>query len=369
LIITEYKYFTIRIKNQLNNVDLENNSDRFKTYKLIYQICQYEKLKNQDKKHVKKLRKSGIKIITKKRIINNKTFLEYFKEYAIVNKNFKYRKNLVNIILNKEIYKKESKINMIYEIYTDNSGKTKKTETFHLNKINNNEDFLLYQNTKNIDKTTKDELMDEYIIILDTISSYLMCDNKLANCININHSKEINFKNPIIKSIQRNRKKSYSPTPKQRKEEFEKWKNKNKRQVKRWHKSKTYKINNLYSYTYGKTEKVWDWLKQDWVEYKPTFNLNIKRLIDPSKPYVAKWCLVDIDNNFKFNDKNFIISNDLIVYKVKNKSVYINNELNNFTNEAEMEQILCFYIPYKDKYYFFDENIDKISNKYITQTK
>lgn len=338
MINTEYKYYNIKIKNQLNYEDtLEENPNRFKTYKLLFQIRQYERLTNQDKDYVTRLRESGIKVITKKRKVNNEIQLEYFKEYAIINKDSKYRQKLIDIIMKKGIFETG---NGAY----DNAG------------------FIRHQNEQNVEKQSKDELMDEYLIILDTISSYLMCDNRLASCMSKSYDREDSLDKQMEKTKKIQTKRLYSPTPKQTHEQYKEWKSKNKFQAKKWHKTKTYKLSNIYSYTYDKDIKVWDWFKEDWIEYKSPLNTYVKRLIDPNKPKVVKWCLVDTENVFEFNNKKFTISNNIKNYQVRNKVVYSDGKLNNFTNECDMEQVLSFYIPHEDKYYFFDENINRIDN-------
>lgn len=89
-----------------------------------------------------------------------------------------------------------------------------------------------------------------------------------------------------------------------------------------------------------------------------------KSIIDTTKPYIAEWCIVDIDNKFIFKGVHYKIDDQVEQYKVWNTSKIENNELNDFTNESLMDKILCIYS--EDKYYFFDENIDRIKNNSIT---
>ena len=76
----------------------------------------------------------------------------------------------------------------------------------------------------------------------------------------------------------------------------------------------------------------------------------------------VQWCPVDIDNIFVFDGNTYKIPKDNQNYKVYNtpsKDKYGN--WNDWENRSEMDQVLAVKI--KDKYYFFDENLNQIKVK------
>ena len=145
---------------------------------------------------------------------------------------------------------------------------------------------------------------------------------------------------------------------------------------KNWENSKTYKINQLYSST-DKYEEVTDdrvsvyYISKDkLIEYINDESLKFKGdiktkkilvhkgsqgIIDKNKPYIAEWKQVNTDNEFEFNKNKYKISNKLKQYQLDLDS-----------DKYIMNSVLCYYIPDENKYYFFDENIDKIT-KYVKQ--
>lgn len=332
-IIVNYKYYTISIKNQIiDENDLETNKDRYKTYKLLYKIEELEKIDfpkdysdKQKEKKIKQLRNGGQKIITKKKKINGKIIKNYYRLYSVVEKDFNYRLKLIELIYKKPIYKQ-----------------------YH--KIDNNELFLEYQTRQNIHKTTKDHLQDEYSLIVDIINTYLLTDEKLANSLNGFSKKEVDFEKAIKKSIERNKRKTdniYRMNAKQKM----KWKKKYKKQYENFKKSKTHKLNSIY---YSSNDIIisteWDWINKKWIEIKRK-KYNVEGLIDVEKPYTSKWCLINTDNEFYFENQKYIIDKKVKQYKVKRD------------NQCEMDKILC--IKQDGKIYFFDMNIDQIDNKLI----
>lgn len=70
---------------------------------------------------------------------------------------------------------------------------------------------------------------------------------------------------------------------------------------------------------------------------------------------MSKWCIVDIHNNFEFNNRLFIIDEDVEVYKVYNKA----GEVEDYTNEAKMEQILAI-LTNDGNFKFYDQNCDLV---------
>ena len=143
-----------------------------------------------------------------------------------------------------------------------------------------------------------------------------------------------------------------------------------------WESSKTYKINQLYS-SADKYEEITDdrvsvyYISKDKLDeyindesFKFKGNIKTKKalvhkgrkgIIDKSKPYIAEWKRVNTNNEFEFNKNKYKISNKLKQY-----------QMNLDSNKYIMDSVLCYYIPYEDKYYFFDENINEIT-KYVKQ--
>ncbi|GIN66355.1 hypothetical protein J41TS2_17760 [Bacillus sonorensis] len=78
----------------------------------------------------------------------------------------------------------------------------------------------------------------------------------------------------------------------------------------------------------------------------------------------TKWCYVNTDNEFKFMDQIFIISNKVEEYKVHNKA----GTIEDYTNEAYMEEILVT-IDNDDRLKFFNQNYDLIERKFIIVKK
>lgn len=89
-------------------------------------------------------------------------------------------------------------------------------------------------------------------------------------------------------------------------------------------------------------ECVWD--------YKNVKIKGHKGLIDKNKPYKVKWCSVNTDNEFMFDNNKYKISDKVEQYGLKN-DIYI------------MDKVLV-YEQYGNKY-FFDQEIERIDNKFI----
>ena len=124
-------------------------------------------------------------------------------------------------------------------------------------------------------------------------------------------------------------------------------------------KSKNNKLNKIYS-----TKEVSTYTEKTMTDefgntYTDIVHKKIgghKGIIDLNENYIAKWAYVDTNNEFEFNGRKFKISNDL-------KTYLYNKE----THSYPMDKVLCYFIPSSTKYYFFDENIDQINEKYITE--
>lgn len=96
--------------------------------------------------------------------------------------------------------------------------------------------------------------------------------------------------------------------------------------------------------------------KSSIIDYVPKIIKGHKGLIDRNKDYISKWCLVDTEGNFIFEGDKYRISDDLVQYQGKvtkrSKEKYY-----------EMDKIFC--IEQDDNMYFYDMNLDKISDEYI----
>lgn len=75
----------------------------------------------------------------------------------------------------------------------------------------------------------------------------------------------------------------------------------------------------------------------------------------------SQWCYVNTENEFVFMGKTFVIDESVEEYKVHNKA----GEVENFTNEAYMEEILT--VLKKDgTIRFYNQNYDYIDNSKVT---
>lgn len=139
----------------------------------------------------------------------------------------------------------------------------------------------------------------------------------------------------------------------------------------KWKDTTTYKLNMLYS-TPDKYIEVgddnvitYDLKKNDkgeWVAEYPKFDgstINFSKLIIHNSRkgiipldshYTSHWAYVDTNNEFVFMDESYKIHKNCTQYQVGQD------------NESEMDHILCFYVEETDKYYFYDENIEEITN-------
>lgn len=74
----------------------------------------------------------------------------------------------------------------------------------------------------------------------------------------------------------------------------------------------------------------------------------------------TQWCYVNIDNEFKFMNKTFVIDDSVKEYKVYNKAF----EVEDYTNEAYMEEILVV-VDNEDRLSFYDQNYEQIENRLV----
>ncbi len=82
-----------------------------------------------------------------------------------------------------------------------------------------------------------------------------------------------------------------------------------------------------------------------------------KGLSVTSNSKASQWCYVNVDNEFEFMGKIFVIDDSVEEYKVHNKA----KDVYDFTNESYMEEILV--VLYNDNTIkFYNQNFDEIKN-------
>jgi hypothetical protein len=85
------------------------------------------------------------------------------------------------------------------------------------------------------------------------------------------------------------------------------------------------------------------------------------------KIYTKTPCTVDTDNMFTYKGVQYIIDKKLKQYEVKNKAKrFSNGQLNDFTNEAEMDTIFAVE-SVEDGLIFFDQDDYLIRKELIKQ--
>lgn len=312
---TEYKCYTIKINN--------------KEIKLVYKITQYQLLKNQTGEYIKKLKKQNIQVKAFGFKDRNTDELQiyYYKLYSEKLFDLKYRYKRIMSVLNK--INKNTKQTII-------------------------DDIIYVWESKNYHKTSKDKLKDKESTILDILGSYYLAGLEEDYILTQKKEKtikkyEILKSNPKAEKLNRNFKKGIRIVSK---EQIAKWEKENKMQTKRWKSSKTYKLNKLYSYDNHRDRHYeWDFVKERWIYCNPKYQITKSGLINSEEPYVAKWCLVDTENLFEFEGNKYKIDEKVEQYKV------------NEDNMAEMDKILV--IKQYDNEFYFDQNIERINNKYI----
>lgn len=119
----------------------------------------------------------------------------------------------------------------------------------------------------------------------------------------------------------------------------------------------TYRIKQVfYKDAEGKRKPMKNVMNQPVFDAVP-HKIGQKGMIDYSKPYTSKWCVVDTDNEFVFMDKRYQIDGNVEQYSVGED------------NQCQMDKILCYYIPHEDKFLFFDQDIYQIDNSDILQVQ
>lgn len=78
----------------------------------------------------------------------------------------------------------------------------------------------------------------------------------------------------------------------------------------------------------------------------------------------GQWCYVDTENEFKFEGNTYKIDESVKEYKVHNKAQYINGVLNDFTNEALMEEVFVV-VDKQGKLHFYNQYLEPINSKLV----
>ncbi|MFQ3543627.1 hypothetical protein Q7A53_06030 [Halobacillus rhizosphaerae] len=75
----------------------------------------------------------------------------------------------------------------------------------------------------------------------------------------------------------------------------------------------------------------------------------------------SKWCIVNTENEFVFLGHKFLIDEEVKEYIVHNKA----GSVEDYTNEAHMEEILVVVEDESGRLSFYNQNYDKIENNLV----
>jgi len=302
-----------------------------KTFTLVYEVVQYKKIpyNKQNKKYINRI-KDNIEIKKLGIKKDKEVTTAYYKFYCKKEVPIKYRKILVDKILN----------------------------------INIDNDFTLIEDikykwsNKNYHKNKTQTLKDNESIILEILGSYLIGSNKENIIKNSDRQKfkkiEQNLSNP-----ENDNTKLLTVEKNSSSWEIQNNNNFSQKTSKKWKQSKTYKLFNLYTYDNHKNNVIeYDWVNSRYRDYT-SHHVRIDRLIDKEKPYKAEWCVVDTEGLFKFKGNKFKISNKLKQYKKRKWSYDM------YKSEFKMDKILVF--EQDNKMFFFDQDINKINKRFIVK--
>ena len=320
-IIIQRKNFSIQIYDKKSSLPEE--------------IIEWQRLKRQDKKYINQLKKQGesiqyFKVMKDEPTKDRKTLGFHYKLYSHKNFTYNQRLNIVNSILNN----RKHNCGVLLGDYIE-----------------------AMQVKSNVGKRTTDTLFDAETILLGSLGEYLMRATKDSS---INYGEDIiRIRNTEVATfgeyIRSKGDSNYIKKGKNRyiwnmniatKESMKRFKKRYSSETKKWEKSKTYKMNMIYSYDNNREGKL---------QHKR------QGLINPNKPYISEWCVVDTDNVFKFNNNNYKISEQALQYSIRTKKP--NHD--DYKNDYQMDKILVY--EQDDNLFFFDQNIDRISSDKITR--
>jgi len=315
-IYTKYFYYNLSLPNKKN-------------IKLVYRIMQFVKLKNQSKEYIEKLRKQGI--IVKAIDVFNINKYAYYKLYAIKDIDVKYRKILINKILDNN--------------YIDGMSLREYIE-------------YMWQ-AKNYHKGSNDELRDKESVILDILASYYIAQASDFETVKVKRREnKIQFISleEYLENEDNDKKYPIKTMSEYQKMKFER---QHKAQHKRWKQTSTYKFGILFTYDNHKDRiKDWDWINGQWVDYSD-YHVRIERLIDPERPYTFEWCYVDTDNMFTFKGKKYYISNEVKEYQKR--------DVRERDHRLEYPLDHIIVLEQDGNVYFFNSYGDRINNDLIKE--
>jgi hypothetical protein len=323
---------------------------------LIYKIREYQKLKNQSRDYITKLKRNKIKLKHFRRMNNNgQVEVCYYKLYSEKIVPFEYRKKLVEMLLKKDykdglsleeyIYKRNELIGNPEEAYPELVILDVLGSYLY---VGHEDDYLKQNKIKQrevLSLSSYDWYEQRFNIVDDDIDEF--------NPLYIKEMSDIN-NNPVLMNFGNKWEIRYLD-----KSRYQKWIKKHKAQHKRWKQTSTYKFGILFTYDNHKDRiKDWDWINGQWVDYSD-YHVRIERLINPERPYTFEWCYVDTDNMFTFKGKKYYISNEVKEYQKR--------DVRERDHRLEYPLDHIIVLEQDGNVYFFNSYGDRINNDLIKE--
>ncbi len=319
---------------------------------LVYRIREYQKLSNQSKEYIRRLRENKIKVKYFKYMDDNNNVVGiYYKLYSEKIVSFKYRKKLVEMILRKKYKDGLSLEEYIYKKYeSPNWDKGINVESTILEILGSYLD-IGHEKGYIPSKTYEYEVSTLHLFDSDNNDDESKVDNNRVYMIpndlvgNKGYVLFIKRDNWGIRHLD--------------KERYQKWIKKHKAQHKRWKQTSTYKFGILFTYDNHKDRmKDWDWINERWIDYSD-YHVRIERLIDPEKPYTFEWCYVDTDNVFTFKGKKYRISDEVREYQKR--------DVRERDHRLEYPLDHIIVLEQDGNVYFFNSYGDRINNDLLEE--
>ena len=319
---------------------------------LVYRIREYQKLSNQSKEYIRRLRENKIKVKYFKYMDDNNNVVGiYYKLYSEKIVSFKYRKKLVEMILRKKYKNGLSLEEYIYKKYeSPNWDKGINVESAILEILGSYLD-IGHEKGYIPSKTYEYEVSTLHLFDSDNNDDESKVDNNRVYMIpndlvgNKGYVLFIKRDNWGIRHLD--------------KERYQKWIKKHKAQHRRWKQTSTYKFGILFTYDNHKDRmKDWDWINGQWVDYSD-YHVRIERLINPERPYTFEWCYVDTDNMFTFKGKKYYISNEVKEYQKR--------DVRERDHRLEYPLDHIIVLEQDGNVYFFNSYGDRINNDLIKE--
>jgi hypothetical protein len=300
---TIYSYYNFNFPNEDKKI------------KLIYKISQYQLLKKQCKHYRKNLVKQGEKI---KLLSSHDGEKRYYKLYCEKEINLKQRKKIVDVVLG----------------IKNNNDKTLENQIIEKHE------------TINYCRVTKDDLTTRESTALDVLASFLLIGNDFSDVLDYGTLKKHQSKESELKDdMSVNNKRSSKAVT--------------KTQIKKWHKSKTYRFNNIFSFDNKYHCNFEGKIYNNNYYKKPQKDHFIRNgIINSYEPYEAIWVNIDNNNEFIYNSEIYLIDNHQSYKPQKRYKRY-----DDYKDMYKMDKVLV--IEQYSNLYFFDMDIYQIDNKYI----